>query len=73
LQDDEFPYPVVIGWSRNLDTMFMWNELCADAMEIFGLPGDRYITDVNVNDMTWYFRNKQDALLMALKFSEHVQ
>jgi hypothetical protein len=41
-------------------------------MEMFGLPGDRYITDANVNDMTWWFRNEQDALLMTLKFSEQL-
>jgi hypothetical protein len=39
-------------------------------MEIFGLPGGRYITEANVNDMTWWFCNEQDALLMTLKFSE---
>jgi hypothetical protein len=41
-------------------------------METFGLPGNRYITDANVNDMTWWFRTEQDALLMTLKFSEAV-
>jgi hypothetical protein len=70
LQDQEFKYPVVIPWSPRADTVTTWNEICADAMELFGLPGDRYITDANVNDMTWYFKNEQDALIMTLKFSE---
>jgi hypothetical protein len=73
LQEDEFRYPVVIPWSSKADTVTAWNEICADAMELFGLPGHRYITDANVNDMTWYFRNEQDALLMTLKFSEQLQ
>jgi hypothetical protein len=72
LQDDAFKYPVVVPWSARLDTMSAWNEICAQGMEMFGLPGDRYITDANVTDMTWYFRDPHDALIMTLKFSEAV-
>ena len=73
LRDDDFKYPVVVPWSAQLDTVSAWNEICAQGMEMFGLPGDRYITDANVTDMTWWFRNEQDALLMTLKFSEQLQ
>ena len=73
LQDDAFKYPVVVPWSSKLDTVSAWNEICAQGMEMFGLPGNRYITDANVNDMTWWFRNEHDALLMTLKFSEQLQ
>jgi len=72
LKEAEFKYPVVIPWGPKTDTVTAWNLVCADAMEMFGLPGDRYITDANVNDMTWWFRNEQDALLMTLKFSEQL-
>jgi hypothetical protein len=73
LRDDAFRYPVTIPWSPELDTVSAWNEICAQGMEMFGLPGNRYITDANVNDMTWWFRDEQDALLMTLKFSEQLQ
>jgi hypothetical protein len=73
LRADDFPYPVVIPWSSKLDTVTAWNEICAEGMELFGLPGNRYITDANVNDMTWWFRDPKDALLMTLKFSEQLQ
>ena len=72
LRDDAFKYPVVVPWSSKLDTVSAWNEICAQGMEMFGLPGNRYITDANVNDMTWWFRDEQDALLMTLKFSEQL-
>ena len=72
LQDDLYKYPVVVPWSSKLDTVSAWNEICAQGMEMFGLPGGRYITDANVNDMTWYFRDPHDALLMTLKFSEQL-
>ena len=73
LQDEIFKYPVVIPWSATLDSVSAWNEICAQGMEMFGLPGNRYITEANVNDMTWYFRDPKDALLMTLKFSEQLQ
>jgi hypothetical protein len=50
----------------------MWNVVAAEAMELFGLPGDRYITDIGEHSMTWSFRSEQDALLFKLKFSEAV-
>ena len=70
LRDDVFKYPVVVPWSNLLYTLTAWNEICAQGMEMFGLPGHRYITEVNGNDMTWWFRDEQDALIMTLKFSE---
>jgi hypothetical protein len=72
LREPEYCYPVVIPWSSKLDTVTAWNEICAEGMELFGLPGNRYITDANVNDMTWWFRDPKDALLMTLKFSEQL-
>jgi hypothetical protein len=50
--------------------MRVWNEICADAVELFGLPGDRYITDISEKSMTWSFRSDQDAVLFRLKFAE---
>ena len=72
LREAEYPYPVAIPWSNKVDTVSSWNEICAQGMEMFGLPGNRYITDANVNDMTWWFRDQHDALLMTLKFSENI-
>ena len=72
LKDEIFKYPVTIPWSSKLDTVTAWNEICAEGMELFGLPGNKYVTEANVNDMTWYFRDPRDALIMTLKFSEHL-
>lgn len=72
LKDEIYQYPVVIPWSSKLDTVTAWNEICAQGMEMFGLPGNRYITEANTNDMTWYFKDPKDALLMTLKFSEQL-
>jgi hypothetical protein len=70
LREPEFNYPVTVYWGQGADTMHYWNELCASSLEMFGLPGDRFITDISAEAMTWIFRSDKDALPLKLKFSE---
>jgi hypothetical protein len=37
---------------------------------MFGLPGDRYITDISEFSMVWSFKDPRDAILFKLKFGE---
>jgi hypothetical protein len=50
----------------------MWNEVCAWAIEYFGLPGDRFRTAANVEYMEFHFNNPKDALLMSLRWNAEV-
>jgi hypothetical protein len=50
--------------------MEYWDQLSISSLELFGLPGDRFITDISANEMTWFFKSEQDALIFKLKFSE---
>ena len=68
MTDPEFAYPVSMSWTILQD----WNETCAQGMELFGLPGDRYINDLTADHITWIFKNPQDVLLFRLKFSEYL-
>ena len=61
---------MTIRWGRGADTMDYWDQLSISSIELFGLPGDRYITDITAEHMTWFFRDKQEALIFKLKFSE---
>ena len=70
LTDPEFNYPVTVKWGRGADTMEYWDQLCIASIEMFGLPGDRFITDIGPDQMTWTFRDKRDAFIFKLKFSE---
>jgi hypothetical protein len=72
MTDPEFVHPMTISWGLTMGTVRAWNEVCALGVELFGLPGDRYITDLTADHMTWIFREPQDALLFRLKFSEHL-
>jgi len=60
---------VRVNWSREFDNKLMWNEVCAWAVERFGLPGDRFTTCVNVNYMEFIFVDYRDALLMGLRWN----
>lgn len=63
---------VRIYWSREYDNKQMWNEVCAWAIEYFGLPGDRFETSANVNYMDFNFKSNKDALIMALKWNGQI-
>ena len=58
---------VRIPWSRNYDNEYRWNEVCARAIEMFGLPGDRFETHANVHHMDFIFKSNKDALMFAIE------
>ena len=60
---------VRIAWSREFDNEQRWNDVCAWAIEHFGLPGDRFQSHANVNHMDFVFNSNKDALLMALMWN----
>lgn len=69
---NQFCHAVRVPWGAAVDTITAWNDVCANAIDLFGLPGDRYQTEVNIDDMTWWFRDERDAMLFRLKFSREV-
>jgi hypothetical protein len=65
----DFPWRSRIVWTS--DSKLHWNEIGAQVIEQFGLPGDRYFTEVGLLEMAFIFRNPQDLLLFKLKWSEY--
>ena len=63
---------VRIHWRREYDNETMWNEVCAWAIEYFGLPGHRFNTHANVNYMEFIFDDPKDALLMSLRWNAEI-
>lgn len=63
-------YEVRVYWDNQ--SGHWWNETCADIMEIFGLPGDRYTSSPTENHMTFTFKNKKDANLCRILVSEKI-
>lgn len=65
LADKNFVYPVTLLWEHR-PVMEQWNEITAWAVEHFGLPGDRYRTEITTEQMTWFFEDPTDQLIMTL-------
>lgn len=68
LREPGYNHPVTIQWGPGAENETQWNNISIWVIESFGLPGDRYITDINTTDMTWFFREDKDAMFMRLKF-----
>jgi hypothetical protein len=49
-----------------------WNETCARIIEHFGLPGNRYTTEVSADDMKFFFVNDKDAFMCKIMISEEL-
>jgi len=56
---------VRMPWTTGYDS-YKWNEICASAIEKFGLPGDRYYTHATEEYMDFYFTDERDAILFQL-------
>lgn len=68
MRESGFDHPVSIAWGPGADSMSKWDEISIWVVETYGLPGDKYITDIDITDMTWFFRQDRDAAWMRLKF-----
>lgn len=77
MRDSQFTHTVKVYMDDS--SLLNWNEMCARAVDLFGLPGDRFITDIRNGSkylnkgatfMEWIFREEHDAFLFRLKFSE---
>jgi hypothetical protein len=51
---------------------YWWNEVCADVLEVFGLPGDRFTSHPKMDQMDFYFKSQRDADLCRILISEKI-
>jgi len=62
-------FNVWIEWKKE---NMPWNEICAKVLEVFGLPGDRYITTTSTMHLLFRFRSKKDYQLCTILLSEYL-
>lgn len=43
-----------------------WNECCAKAIELFGLPGDKYSCRFTTQAIEFWFKDEKDAMVFEL-------
>ncbi len=66
----EFKFPVRVEW-HNQGTVW-WNDTCAKVLEVFGLPGDRFIYHPFEDFMEFQFKNETDQYLCKILLSERL-
>lgn len=59
---------VRLSWENQ--NKYWWNEVCADVVEVFGLPGERFTSHPTPNYMDFHFKSKKDADLCRIMLSE---
>jgi hypothetical protein len=66
-EESGYLHIVSIPWAtRN------WNEICANVMEVFGLPNERWLYHTSAEYITFHFKSKKDKVLCELLLSEHL-
>lgn len=66
MKSADHPHGMILNWLYHDNEMQRWNHMLADIVQQFGLPGDRYVTEVSSEEMTFWFRDHRDALLFKL-------
>jgi hypothetical protein len=64
-------HEVYVDWRTGQDGVW-WNETCAIVLEVFGLPGDRFLSSPTADYMIFTFKNKKDADLCRILLSERL-
>ena len=73
LRDPKYTHHCTVPWLDWEHNLHVWKVVMSESVELFGLPGDKYITDIGDKSMTWSFRDTRDALLFKLKFGSAVE
>jgi hypothetical protein len=61
---------ITVPWQNQSDTW--WTETCANIIEVFGLPGGKYTTEVSAECMHFFFKDERDAFMCKILISEEV-
>ena len=64
-------HEVIVDWQWHNGESW-WNETCAMVVEVFGLPGQRFVYTPSEDFMTFCFKSKKDAELCKILLSERL-
>ena len=71
MTDKNFPYSVKVDWHTGQGSIW-WNETCALVLEVFGLPGNRFMYRPHMDYMVFEFASKKDENLCRILLSERL-
>jgi type 1 glutamine amidotransferase len=61
---------VLVSWQGQ--NGHWWNESCAMVLEVFGLPGGRFVSHPTTDHIKFTFNSKKDADLCRILLSERL-
>jgi len=61
---------ITVPWKNQSNTW--WNETCANILEHFGMPGDKYVTEITADYMHFDFTDDRDALMCRIMISDKI-
>ncbi len=61
---------ITVPWENQSNTW--WNETCANIMEVFGLPGGKYTTEISAECMHFNFKDEKDAFMCKILISDQI-
>jgi hypothetical protein len=64
--DVDHDFRVKIPFNNVYGMVSDWHEHCATAIEMFGLPGDKFTCRITHSDMEFWFRDEKDAIMFEL-------
>jgi hypothetical protein len=67
----EDEHNVIVNWTPKQGQGW-WNETCAMVLEVFGLPGDRFVYHPYEDYMTFTFKDKRDAFMCKVMLSDRI-
>ena len=63
---------VHVPWSPKAGSIPVWNKITASIVERFGLPGDKYTTELTDNYMNFVFDDDHQGLVCQLLVSDYI-
>jgi len=69
---DKFINIVKVDWKNDYSPTIWWNETCAMVLEVFCLPGHRFLYRPHLDYMIFEFKSKKDEQLCRILLSERL-
>ena len=63
---------VHIPWSPKAGNILVWDEITISIIERFGLPGNKYTTELTDSYMNFVFKDEREGLVCQLLVSDYI-
>jgi len=63
---------VHVPWSPKASSISIWDEITISIIERFGLPGDKYTTELTDSYMNFLFKDEREGLVCQLLVSDYI-